>query len=401
MPLVEPTERHANVRLERWESGGGLSFRGREGEPFRRQLTEIVRYGRGAYDRRGEGLLLVDGSWLAGRVTEIGEDACRVVGRYFNTSIPRPLVRAALFSAPAIDGLQEEIIREAFAAEGSDDIVIGVDGDRRSGALQAAEESDVIWQRGEDELRLRSDARPLRIAVSGIRAVVFSPLLTPRVPADSPKMVVGLAGGSRLQVRRYGEGESATTVTLVCGAELVLPPPAEAAAAITYLSPSEIGGGEQTQLFRRLSDEPPLRLRVQPLFGPAYDAPPSEAAPGGESRSTVAGHWYGNTIAMPSASQAVYRGLADGGIFRAEVAIADSQVPDAAAGTARFRVLVVGREGQLREIWKSEPVRGGDGLIEVFVLVPPTAAVVLAVDRVESKGAGDRAVWIDPVLTAN
>lgn len=404
LALYELVTGHENIQFEGWESDGRLSFRGPDGETFRRQPSEIVRYGRGVHDRRGQGLLLVDGSWLAGRVTEIRENECRVRGRYFNASIPRPLVRAVLLSAPSIDGLQEEMIRESLVAEGSNDIAIGVDGDRTSGALQTipqeAEESDVVWQRGVDELSLLAGNRPLRIPAARVRAIVFSPLLTPRIPADPESVVVGLADGSRLQVRRWSGAEAGTTVELSSGAELTLPPRAEAANAVVYLSPSKIGGAGQASDVRRLSDEPPLRMRVKPLFGAAYDAPPQAVDRVWGNLPTVGGHWYGNAIAMPSASQAVFRGMPMGSFFRAQVAIRDPEHPDAASGSARFRVLVVGREGLLREVWKSEPIRGDEGLADVFVRIPPTAAVVLAVEQANRGGAGDRAVWIDPVLTS-
>lgn len=410
--------RYGAVQFGGWEEDGTLAFlppaESPSGQALRVDARDLVRFGRGAAARGGQGLLLVDGSLLVGRIDRITETECVVMGDYFDASVPRPLVRALLFTAPPIDGLQTQIIRDAFSSAGGDDIAIAVDGDRTAGALQPASPGDaVVWERGGETLVMAQRNRSVTIPVARLRALIFSPLLTPRLGADADALTVGFADGSRLQVLqtqatgRRGPSEitsvpprgAAGTVRweLACGVEVAASSRRWSPAAVTYLSPRRVGD-EGTAL--RLSDQRPLRLRVQPMFATARDIATDANDRGTASGAWVGGHWYGHVIAMPSAAQAVYRGVAAGGNLRAEVAIRDPDVPDAAIGSAEFRVLVVGEGGQLREVWKSPAVRGGEGLIAVDIPLPPTPAVVLAVDPGERGGAGDRAVWIDPIVTS-
>lgn len=406
-PLRLTAERHDAVQLVGWEEDDTLTFRGLEGTPdgqiLRRKLKDVVRFGRGMPARGGQGLLLVDGSFLAGRVARITETQCVISGRYFDTTVPRPLVRAMLLTAPPINGLQAEIIRDALSAVGDDDVVIGVDGDRTIGTLQPPSQGDaVVWERGGETLELVQGGRPVGVPVSRIRALIFSALLTPVFGAHAEATTVGLADGTRMQVRRFREAApgaaEAVHLELVCGAQIAAPTRRWSASAVTYISPRRSGGSDGSTAIRRLSEQPPLRVRAQPMFRTARDLTGTERKLSTDGGITVDGHWYSDAIAMPSASQAVYRGLASGGQLRADVAIRDPDAPDAAIGSVRFRVLIVGDEGRLQEVWKSQMVRGGEGLVAIDVPLPPTPAVVLVVEPGERGGAGDRAVWIDAIL---
>lgn len=418
-PLRLLDARHEAVRFDRWEEDGVLVFRTSGGatdeEVLRCDPREIVRFGRGAAARGGQGLLLVDGSFLVGRIAQITDAQCVLSGRYFDASIPRPLVRAVLLSAPPIDGLQAQIMRDAFSAVGGDDIAIGVDGDRTIGALQPVSPRDaVVWERGVDALEMVAGGREVRLPTTRIRALIFSPLLTPVFAADADWTTVGLADGTRLHVERLqmterselqsitsrqGEPE-AIRWELVCGAAITAPARQWSPAAVTYISPQRVGDSAPSATAQRLSDQPPLRMRVQPMLGSARDVDPPATEPWSAGGVRVQNHWYENAIAMPSGAQAVYRGVAAGGNLRAEVAIRDPNAPDSAVGSVRFRVLVAGEAGQLQEVWKSELIQGGGGLVTVDVPLPPTRALVLAVDPGAWGVAGDRAVWIDPILTS-
>ena len=274
---------------------------------FSLPLSQLVRYGIEPEARIGQGLVLVDGSFLAGRVQEIDRSICRVRCSYLETSVPRALVRGVILSALDRGAAQRQMAAEMLAWQGSDDMVREIRGDQWKGVLvsESAEEPLFIRRR-QTQVVLETAGVRRRFDPEDLRGLTFSAPLSPRVVANeelfSP-LQLSLDDGSRFHVVQ-GEISAAggLELELVCGLRLEIEAANFEEPPIRHLSPLRIAGAV------RVDTLTPLRLRRVPIVGQPQIFTPEEiplCPPGGVM---VAGDedslgWYPHAISMRSGDQ--------------------------------------------------------------------------------------------------
>jgi len=241
------------------EAGDGAWFEDQAGTAWQVPLRQIVRYGKGSLSRSGEGLLLVDGSRLMGRVRGFDAQAVELLSEVWRIRVPRALVRGVMVAAPALGHMQNRFVAAAFAAEGAEDQVLLVNGDRISGTIVSdgvdAKGPGGLWRRG-DPVGIRRDGALQQVAWSEIRGIVFSPLLSAVVAPVGQGSWVGMADGSALRIEAGGgDRRGLRQFKLVCGLTIqCVGNPANE--SVVYLS-----GGELADESQRLNLVPPVRLR--------------------------------------------------------------------------------------------------------------------------------------------
>lgn len=254
------------ARFVGWtEAGDGVWFEDQAGTEWQVPLRQIVRYGKGSLSRSGEGLLLVDGSRLLGRVRSFDAQAVELLSETWRIRVPRALVRGVMVAAPALGNMQNQFVAAAFAAVGAEDQVLLVNGDLVPGTIvfDGGDETSVggQWRRG-DDLAIRRDGALQRVAWSEIRGIVFSPLLSPVVATVEQGNWVGMADGSALRIETgRGDQRGLRQFELLCGLTIqCVGNPAND--NVVYLS-----SGELADEGKRLNLVQPVRIRQVGWYG--------------------------------------------------------------------------------------------------------------------------------------
>jgi len=454
--LLRTGETLAMARLVDWSPQGVLKFSTAASQTtsqtIRLPLSQVVRFGAASLARQAHGVLLVDGSLITARVLQIDSQGVELANDYFRTTIPAALVRAVIWRAPSLAGLRESFVAAALAAEGSDDVIVDVNGDQMRGTLVAGEEgliqfgdtrpSSFSSATGSPSVQLQFRGTSRTISLDTVRGLIFSPALNPlMLPPSDAQSWLGLRDGTRLQAARItpptsrqrsarggntngSNGNLANAseldaenelrgiwrIELACGWELTSRIATLQFDDITLLAGNGLADDENAAANRAVWPmhlAKPLRQRYTPLVGPPETMNPAE-----NSNATVAPatRWlqldqqlYPRTIAMPATSQAVYRLPGGrGGILRTEIGvrpvIADEFPPESTAAQVLFRIQAVGSDGMVRQLWESEPLGEGEqaGLIEIEI--PAGPAIILEVERAAGTFASPLGIWIDPLL---
>lgn len=438
------------ARLVSWSTAGALKFELPGQTYLELDSQRVVRYGRGVDARKGEGLLLVDGSLWMGRIASIDAQACHIKGEYFQAIVPRVLVRAALLSALPVDGIRDRFVRTALAAQGTDDLLVRYDGDVIAGTLAARDNSTGLIlgqipaagglrQGGsrENEIALDVSGQRRLEPCESMRGIVFCPLLTPLQPQASAHVSaqgidIGLRDGSRLLVASVEVGElGITRITTQCGAEIVFESAPLDIEAICYLASLElnrvigVAAGESGFRGLRVNRMEPMRVRDVPWVGEATSRVVNTAmGSSNDYRSMLPawtrpfgehGGWVGEAIELPFGTQYVVK-VKQGDLalrptrFRGRVSIAAPSANSAPfeANSAPFevnsaaaygRISLVGSDGKIRSTWESERLMDGNAWGQPFDLeLGDTVAIVLEGVASPQGVGGQRIVWADPVL---
>jgi hypothetical protein len=380
-----------------------LTFTDHGDEAISVDRAEVIRYGIGSEARSGQGLFLIDGSLLVGRITRLSTDSCDLTNQFFRTTVPRSLIRAVLLSAPSIDGLQTRLIDRAMASEGVEDGLLTVDGDWIQGTL-AIDPLEKFFAAGDaPTLRWKQSDGQRDIPLGEVRGIVFSPILTPLIPADFTSSMVGLVDGTRLRISDWSTTDDEFPIwELRCG--LVIEPtnPDFSPAAISYFRGGNPGEGQPSPTDRFLAIDQALRVQFTPPIGaptliPAASLRPTDAVLGIGCIYLTSG-WVDRSWTLPAGGQAVFRVDRTARHLTAEVA--RGRDPWDVTTPVRFTVAAVVAGGRIEPIWSSQPVGAEAGPVYVDVTIPESLAVVLAVQRVEGTTESGHGVWINPMIRA-
>lgn len=369
------------------------------------ELAKVVRYGQPLRSSHNQGLLLVDGSFLPGEVRRITADVCELRGQYIRQTIPRSVVRAIVFAALDAGCMQQRLIDAALAADGADDQVWEIDGNRWQGVLEGDAQSYLYDAAGGGSLTIRVQGRQKAIDAQRLRMVVFSPLLTPRSTASATQgFVLGLDDGTLLQIANCESSDELgeRKIALSCGYEFVLDSSRVPLDTVCFLS------HHQPQQSIRMDMVRPLRLRTLPPLGPPQIVPAdkidvrwrcdSALQPAGFQQAAVHG------IALSSTSQLVIPvENFSGGRFQTLCLLA-RPAETSLQQPVRFRIDRVTPEGTAQLLWSSEvptvtafPASPHEATV-VDIETGPAAALVLSVERLSPVDWTSVGLWIDPIL---
>lgn len=402
---------HQNVELVDWSDDGMLEFASPGETRIKIATSNVIRFGTGQRSRTGQGVLLIDGSLLVGRITQIDQQQCELNGAYFRLSIPRPLIRSILVNAPGLDGLQREWLDKALTAEGTDDLVQTIDGDWLTGTI-AGDRAGLIYRAGTvDQINL-SNAPRRALEWSKIRGVIFSPLLAGLMPQPTDAVTVGLKDGSRLSVLRATENLSGIwRFQLACGLEVRSRGDQFSTNQICFVGNTAAALSAASHTAVRASDA--LRIRQTPNFGPVRTLTSEALAPvplaqaasgaGGVSFPVVDG-WVANGFRMVADTQAVFRLPPHAQRFTAEIACDFAGTYEhshilAVPPAIRCTVAVVDKGGKTVNAWTSQLLSLGQSIIPVDFNIAPTAvALILSVDRISPSFTAADSVWLAPLV---
>lgn len=392
-----------DARLVDWSGDGNIKFAIPDGASITTPVDKVVRFGIGRQSRAGQGVLLIDGSLLVGRIVRIDQKQCDLSGDYFRTSVPRPLIRSILVHAPGLDGLQSEWLDMASEATGADDLLQTVDGDRITGTITGDADNLIFLAGTLNEIRISDDRR----ANSGqrvidwqkIRGIIFSPLLTGMIPESAGTTTLGLVDGSRLTLLNMTANVSGIwRFQLACGLEIRSRKNQFSLDQICYLarSTSDLSSSN----IKQVNATDALRIRRTSLFGNAemLNATAIGAGQGSLRIGVLSGKetgWIKSGLQMSAGTQAVFRLPPRAKRFSAELATGPAQ------DFTPFQCIVslVNAAGEIRQAWASKPLASNQGTTLLDVNIRPTeVAMILSVEHIAPSLDTAEAIWIAPLV---
>jgi hypothetical protein len=251
-------------------------------------------------------------------------------------------------------------------------------GDRLKGQLAALEKG---------ALRFTTDSGEAKLPMSRVEAIQFGPRSggsaapRPQAPVNGAPVVLGMRDGSILYAESVTGDEKSVSVALAgnlkCEHGIV--------ADVEFV---QTRGGQ----FVYLSDLEPAGYRHVPYLSIPWPWQRNRSVTG--EWLTVAGNRYLIGIGMHSAVRLTYK--LDGNFkrFEADVAVDDSA---RGRGSVVFAVYLQ-RDGNWREAFKSQIMRGGEAPAPVSVDVSGAEGLTLTVDYADRGDELDHADWLDARL---
>ncbi len=378
--------------------------------------AQLVCFGNTPDPRIHGGLLLVDGSYLVGRIVDITNESVSIAGGWIRGEVPRSTIRAVLFAVSSDGKGLEETLQVSTAAEGRDDILFEVSGDRWEGLFLSLGASEPA--KFKKELEFQVDDRLLRFDEGLLRFIVFSPRLTSMGGFQQERgFCVGLSDGSFLRAKKWE-----ATQTQGFHAQLICGYPVD-------ISNAEIDGGdgndwnplvsmiaaERVPGWTRLSELDFLRFRRLPLVGVPETVQPARLQLTPNRGVSVAEGARWGAIQMPVGSQLVIGGrderMFDGktsGRLRGSCLVTASRDQEGGVDRpvrAACRIDMVGPSGVLQALWEDRIGEGGESAsfragpmrfrVVIDIEVPPGRAMILSAQRNTPLDAPCRVVWED------
>ncbi|MCL4207517.1 MAG: NPCBM/NEW2 domain-containing protein [Pirellulaceae bacterium] len=372
--------------LERIEADWTLVLRA-DPQPRRVATKELVQWGAFRDSDRGSQIVLTDGSWLIGDVLQIADDRLQIDSDLWGrVDVSLAGVRGVVFN-PSVDArVRDDVRRQIVAAEGTEDLLLLENGDVVAGTAQSIVEEEARDGAISVALAFVTRGREVQLPLNKITALVVNPSQGVRVIARGPRVLLGLADGTRLLVDKIERPGNLVRLTLVHGVLLTTDAPSFQE-QVVYVQPLESG-------IVYVSDFEPAGYKHIPLLSQTLPLGRDRTSLGGELR--VGGQLYAKGLGMPSASRAAYALRGRYQRFAAEVALADSSSPN---GSAMFRVFLSDGKGGWQTAWESPPVRSGDAPRPMSVDTRGAPAMALIVDLGERGDVQDHAVWLNARLT--
>jgi hypothetical protein len=349
-------------------------------------IKDLVQWGAFRDSDRGSQIVLTDGSWLIGDVLQIGDDRLQIDSNLWGGfDVPLANVRGVIFSPSVDPWKRDRVRRQIIAAEGTEDLLLLENGDLVAGTAQSIIEEETREGAISVTLAFVTRGREVQLPLNKITALVFNPSQGVRAAVRGPRVLLGLADGTRLTVDQIEQPGDLVRLTLVHGVRLTTDARTLGEQAV-YVQPLEAGTAY-------LSDFEPVGYKHIPLLSQTLPLGRDRTAHGGELRA--GGHLYAKGLGMPSASRTAYALRGRYRRLAAEVALDDSAGP---SGSAVFRVFLSDGKGGWQAAWESPPVRSGDPPRPVAVDTAGAQAMALIVDMGERGDVQDSAVWLNARL---
>ncbi len=368
-----------------FESPDQLTFRDDKNQPLVVAADQLIRYGHEPIADFASGLMMVDGSWVVGRIERVSKDQVAIAGRYFRTTLSLTNVRAIALQLPTQPLARASILKTFSDADGGDDRLLSVSGDEIAGVLQfpptiadAPLAFGATW-------KLRRGERTDAIAASTLRGIVLSPLLHPIRPAESG-FWFGLDDGTRLAIRSIQRTDGAIELELASGESLAFAGDWDQfSAAVQTIQP--VRGAT-----RWLSSQPALAFKQKASLSELQWPLATDSGLRGEPL-TIAGYRYRHGLSMHANAQAAYRIPPDATRFQATVGMATDDDQSTATGSVVFQVLTADATKAVRTQYTSPTLRPGDAPISLDIQLGDAKLIVLMVRDAGDGSIGDHAVW--------
>jgi hypothetical protein len=354
-----------------------------QAEPRSLKLTDLVRWGEWRKVQSGAQVQFHDGGFVVADVLavtpeQITADSINGLGEF---QLPRAAIRAIVLQPlrwkpekplPAKQGTAAE---NALADTPSSTLILA-NGDRRPGNLAGWQPGIVLWQTGE---------QMLRVPLGSVIAVEFNQPVRLDAPAESSSQArddkhiwLGFTDGSRVLATRIVRDKTNWQLKLAAGGQIT--------AELDSLVALQPLGGRA----KYLSDLSPAGYKSIPWLTTTWDYQRDQNVTGGELR--VGGLLALKGLGMHSASRLTYDLDKKHDRFAASVGIDDST---AGRGHALARVYGDRGDGKWELLAESPSLRGGAEAVPLEADLKGMQRLALVVDFAGDGDAGDHVDWLD------
>ncbi|MEZ6089673.1 MAG: NPCBM/NEW2 domain-containing protein [Pirellulaceae bacterium] len=364
-----------------------FSIMGRS-EPLEVAADQLVRFGVQSSTDVASGLLMIDGSFVAGRIGNVDPESVTLGGRHFQVDASQQIVRGFALQLPSEVLPRIAFLNEMMNADGGDDVLLTVNGDQFRGVLQAPVSEANPFRSAPLQWRLKRGDQFTEVAANRLRGIVLSPILHAVRPPEAG-FWFSFSDGSHLAIESIDHQVDEVLIKLHCGQTIRFTGDWESfiAAIVGIETVRPIKG--------TLVDRRPLAFK-QESFSTQLEWPMKAATDSPYDAVLVAGNLYRRTISMHSNAQAVYAVEPQTATFSASVGVARTSATDASPGSVIFQVLTVDATKKPKLAVASPVVRSGDPPVSLTADVRGAKLIVLVVSDAEDGSAGDHGVWINP-----
>jgi hypothetical protein len=364
-------------------------------EPRTLKLPNLVRWGEWRRVLPGPQVHLHDGGFIGAEVlavtdTHLTADSINGLGEF---KLPRAAIRAIVLQPLRWKEEKPKLAKDETPAKSTPETVLSstlvlANGDRRAGNLAGWQPGIVLWQTGE---------QTLRVPLSSVVAVEFSKrtvsldasavslgALAESNPnaRDNKKFWLGFSDGSRILASSFLRDKQSWRIKLTAGGQLT----AELD-SLTTLQPLNSSRVDY------LSDLPAAGYKSIPWLTTTWDYTRDRNVTGGELR--VAGSLALKGLGMHSASRLTYDLDKKYSRFAARVGIDDST---AGRGHAIARIYGDRGDGKWELLAETPALRGGMPAVPLEAELAGLQRLALVVDFAGDGDAGDHLDWLDARL---
>ena len=325
---------------------------------------------------RSSRILFADESILIGSIVEYRDSKLKISSSFLrDVVVSADMVRGWIVSPPTDDAAQFALERSLLVAQGSNDQILLVSGDKIDGNIEKIENEIAYF---------RSKAIKVEIPLGRIRAVRFGQ--SDERKTTEWKYEIGLRDGSIFYADDFSLTVKSMTIVATLGAVLQ-----------SHDAVRPVRDGVVCMFRRKRNDV----VYLSDIPNPAYRHRPflSLKLPLGVDQNVLGSHLqhgeclYSKGLGMPSGSRVVFDLNATFDRFETKLGIDQSAGDE---GAVIFRVLV--NDGSWRQVYRSETVRGGQALLPLSLPVRGAKQLALAVDYGDRADVKDYANWIDARL---
>jgi hypothetical protein len=344
----------------------------------------VVKWGHFRDYRRGELVLLADGSQLVCRDPLDISIGVRYDNRRFtlrsqpwqSLDLADSAVRAILFRPQGTLAEQDRWLDQLQQAATEQETVWLASGDILRGSLVEI---------NEEFLELQVEGRSIELSLANVLALAMRRAMTPELPrpSDSARLLWGFATGSQLWVSRWNNEDGKFRVVTADQVELIASSQESVVAALTTW-----------QSFRQgityLSDLEPAAFRHIPLLDVELPLRKDRNVTGTLLRKD--GRVYAKGLGMATTARAAYA-VADGTRWlQAELAVDQLAEQE---GSVIFRVYVSPDGKRWQRAYESAPLTGRDSPVPMSVSVAGMRYISLIADFADRGDVLDYADWLD------
>lgn len=373
----------SNAQLIQMNAEGNWTF-DVGGKPKTVEYSTLVRWGAWPGVLPMTAVWLTDGSWLAGRLEFNSPQEVTVHSDWFQPAkISLRSVRGMVTIAPASTGAWNRLQTQLEATVGGRD-TLWLSGSRQIAGVVRFEISELDRS---PRYILENAGRTIPVDANEVQAVVFSPTLLGTIPVQSKQVVLGIADGSRLNIRKISRVADRLHVELVDGLVLQsLDPRTEFCRGITCIT-------NLPQRISFLSDIEPASYKHIAQSQLTWPLSRNRDLLGQPLMNSVG--IIDRGLATHSSSQVAYRLDGSEKKFLAEVALAKpADGADERLGSATCQVMIA-RAGKLEQVATFNLDRSGSSPKPLDVDISGAQLLVLVTDQADFGQYGDHVLWLE------